>query len=293
LLSSWLRVIRLRFLLASIVAVSIGLAIAIWKEATISPSEAFLTYAGVIFLHSSVDLLNDYWDHKRGIDAATVRTRFSGGTGVLPENLLDPRSVYIAGIVFLIAGSSIGAYFVYLNGIAIAIILGFAVVSIYFYSTRIVDSGLAELFVAIKATMIVIGTFYVQVGSISAAAVYAGVIAGLLSATVLFTNSFPDYSADKSSGRRTLVVILGKQRAAFILPIMVSATYALIIAGPILGMTKIYSLFCFISLPFAIKASSRLIKDQNTLEGSLVPAMSSTVAYSRITGVILAASFLV
>jgi 1,4-dihydroxy-2-naphthoate octaprenyltransferase len=107
-------------------------------------------------LHASVDLLNDYWDHKRGIDSATKRTKFSGGTGVLPENLLTPRTVYIAGIIFLILGASIGAYFVAIRGITIAVILSFAVVAIYFYSTRIVNAGLGELFVAIKGAMIVL-----------------------------------------------------------------------------------------------------------------------------------------
>ena len=43
---------------------------------------------------------------------------------------------------------------------AIAIILGFAVVAIYFYSTRIVNAGLGELFVAIKGAMIVLGSPY-------------------------------------------------------------------------------------------------------------------------------------
>ena len=89
-LSTWLRAIRIRFLLASVIAVSNGLAVAYWKYGTIDPLYAVLTYVGVVFLHASVDLLNDYWDYKRGIDSATKRTKFSGGTGVLPENLLTP-----------------------------------------------------------------------------------------------------------------------------------------------------------------------------------------------------------
>ena len=200
-LSSWLRAIRIRFLLASVIAVSNGLAIAYWKNTTIDPLYASLTYVGVIFLHASVDLLNDYWDHKRGIDTATTRTKFSGGTGVLPENLLTPRAVYLAGIIFLILGASIGVYFVAIRGIAIALILGFAVVAIYFYSTSIVNAGLAELFVAIKGAMIVLGTFYIQYAVIEPAALYVGAIVGILSATVLFVNSFPDYEADRSKGR--------------------------------------------------------------------------------------------
>ena len=291
LLSIWLRAIRIRFLLASVIAVTNGLAIAYWKYAAIDPLYAILTYIGVVFLHASVDLLNDYWDHKRGIDSATKRTKFSGGTGVLPENLLTPRAVYIAGIIFLVLGASIGAYFVAIRGITIAVILSFAVVAIYFYSTRIVNAGLGELFVAIKGAMIVLGTLYVQNAVLEPTALYVGAIVGILSATVLFINSFPDYEADRSKGRRTLVIMLGRKTASAIFPIFIVAAYALIAVGIFLGFTKIYSLICFASIPFAIKSVLQLIKEPESTE-KIVPAMASAVTYSRITGFLLAMSFI-
>jgi 1,4-dihydroxy-2-naphthoate octaprenyltransferase len=290
-LSSWLRAIRIRFLLASVIAVSNGLAIAYWKTGTIDPLYAGLTYVGVVFLHASVDLLNDYWDHRRGIDSATTRTKFSGGTGVLPENLLTPKAVYAAGVIFLILGAAVGAYFVAVRGVTIAVILGFAVVAIYFYSTSIVNAGLGELFVAIKGAMIVLGTFYVQSAVIEPAALYVGAIVGILSATVLFVNSFPDFEADRSQGRRTLVILLGKKSAATAFPIFIIAAYAMIVAGIFLGFTKIYSLIGLASIPFAAKAIMSLRKDNKSVD-ELVPAMSSAVTYSRITGFLLALSLI-
>ncbi|MEP0825433.1 MAG: prenyltransferase [Nitrososphaera sp.] len=290
-LSSWLRAIRIRFLLASIIAVSNGLAITYWKTGTIDPFYAALTYVGVIFLHASVDLLNDYWDYKRGIDSVTTRTKFSGGTGVLPENLLAPKAVYAAGVIFLILGASIGAYFVAVRGITIAVILGFAVVAIYFYSTSIVNAGLGELFVAIKGAMIVLGTFYVQTPSLEPAAVYVGAIVGILSATVLFINSFPDFDADRSKGRRTLVILLGKRTAAAVYPLFIVAVYAMIVVGILFGFTKFYSLISLASLPFAIRSIVLLRKDHENTD-KMVPAMSSTVTYSRITGFLLAVGLL-
>jgi 1,4-dihydroxy-2-naphthoate polyprenyltransferase len=291
LLSIWLRAIRIRFLLASVIAVTNGLAISYWKYAAIDPLDAILTYIGVVFLHASVDLLNDYWDHKRGIDSATKRTKFSGGTGVLPENLLTPRAVYIAGIIFLVLGASIGAYFVAIRGITIAVILSFAVVAIYFYSTKIVNAGLGELFVAIKGAMIVLGTLYVQNAVLEPTALYVGAIVGILSATVLFINSFPDYEADRSKGRRTLVIMLGRKTASAIFPIFIIAAYALIALGIFLGFTKIYSLISLASIPFAIKSVLQLRKEPESTE-KLVPAMASAVTYSRFTGFLLAMSFI-
>ena len=290
-LSTWLRVIRIRFLLASVIAVSNGLAITYWKYSTIDPVYAILTYVGVVFLHASVDLLNDYWDYKRGIDIATKRTKFSGGTGVLPENLLKPRTVYIAGLVFLILGAAIGSYFIAIRGVTIAIILGFAVIAIYFYSTTIVNAGLGELFVAIKGAMIVLGSLYVQNATLEPAAMYGGAIVGLLSATVLFINSFPDYEADKSKGRRTLVIILGREVASTTFPMFIIAAYALIAGGIFFGLTKVYCLICFVSMPLAIKSALSLRKDPQSID-NIVPAMASTVTYSRITGFLLALSYM-
>jgi len=291
-LASWLRAIRIRFLLASVIAVSNGLAISYWKYGQFDPLYAALTYAGVAFLHASVDLLNDYSDYRRGIDTATTRTKFSGGTGVLPEKALTPRAVYAAGVTFLVLGVLVGAYFVAVRGVTVAVILGFAVAAIYFYSTSIVNAGLGELFVGIKGALIVLGTFFVQTGTLAEpAAVYVGVIAGLLSATVLFVNAFPDFQADRSKGRHTLVIIMGRARGARAFPFFIVAAYALIAAGVFLGFTKIYSIASFASLPFAARAVAALRRDHETTEG-LVEAMGATVMYSRITGFVLAASLL-
>ena len=109
-LSVWIRVIRLKFLLASVIAVSLGLAISWNITNELNLIHAVLTMIGVVSLHVSVDLLNDYWDFKRGIDTNTQRTKMSGGTGVLPEGLLKPSEVYKAGIGFLIFGGIIGGF---------------------------------------------------------------------------------------------------------------------------------------------------------------------------------------
>src|ERR1044072_2370689 len=159
LISSWLRAMRIRFLLASVIAVSNGLALAYWKTGHFDPLYAALTYAGVGLLHASVDLLNDYWDHRRGIDSATTRTKFSGGTGVLPEKILTPGSVYRAGVALLILGALVGA----------------AVVATYFKSLRIVNPGFGSLFVGIRGAIIVFGTFCARRAAIVPAAIFVGV----------------------------------------------------------------------------------------------------------------------
>ena len=290
-LSVWFRVIRVRFLLASVIAVSVGLAIAWHQNLTIDPLDAILTFFGVLALHASVDLLNDYWDYKRGIDTVTKRTKMSGGTGVLPEGLLQPSSVYRAGIGFLMAGSVIGSYFVFTDGIIIAVILGFAILSIYFYSTKIVDSGLAEFFVALKGTMIVIGAFFIQSNQVTLESVLGGIVVGVLSSLVLFVASFPDHDADKSKGRKTLVIVVGKEKATCLFWVFPLISYSIIIVGVFIGVFPYLSLITITSVPLMIKSGFGLKRNFNSVD-ELLPSMSSTLLFSRVTGVLFVLSFL-
>ncbi|KAF6247431.1 1,4-dihydroxy-2-naphthoate prenyltransferase [Nitrosopumilus sp. b3] len=291
-LSVWFRVIRVRFLLASVIAVSVGLALNWWQNSSIDFLDMLLTFAGVMALHASVDLLNDFWDFKRGIDTKTKRTKMSGGTGVLPEGLLKPTSVYRAGIAFLIIGSLIGGYFVFTDGILIAIILGFAILSIYFYSTKIVDSGLGEFFVAVKGSMIVIGTFFIQSGQINMESILGGIVVGSLSALVLFIASFPDHDADKSKGRKTLVIAVGKKKASQLFWIFPLISYGAIIGGVSVSLFPVLSLISLLSMPLMIKSGLGLQKNYDAVDG-LVPFMSSTLLFGRITGALFVISFLI
>ena len=291
-ISVWLRVIRVRFLLASVIAVLVGLALNWSQNGSIEFFDAFLTFAGVMALHASVDLLNDYWDFKRGIDTKTTRTKMSGGTGVLPEGLLKPSSVYRAGVFFLVLGALIGSYFVITYGILIAIILGFAILSIYFYSTKIVDSGLGEFFVAVKGSMIVIGTFYIQSGEVNIESILAGIVIGTLSSLVLFIASFPDHDADKSKGRKTLVITVGKEKARKLFWIFPLFAYGVIVIGVVLNYLPVFTLISLMSFPLIIKSGIGLQKNYDSVE-NLVPYMSSTLKFSRLTGILFVISFLI
>ena len=291
-MSTWLRIIRLRFLFASVIAVGVGLSISWYNTLAIDVSAAIITLVGVLALHISVDLLNDYWDYKRGIDTNTTRTPMSGGTGVLPEGLLKPSQVYKAGIISLIVGSIIGGYFVILHGIIIAAILGFAILAIYFYSTKIVDAGLGELFVGIKATMIVLGTYFIQTDTLSLDVGLAGMLIGSLSGIVLFITAFPDHDADKSKGRKTLVILAGPKLATrmfWFFPILSSL---IITFGVLYGYFPITTLIALLSIPIVIRSGVILGKNFDSIKTLFLP-MSYTLLYSRVTGVLFAIGLVV
>ncbi len=291
-LSYWLRAIRIRFLLASVIAVSLGLSVTWWNSGTIDIFQAILTMGGVIALHASVDLLNDYWDFKRGIDTRTKRTGMSGGTGVLPEGLLKPKSVYNAGILFLVAGGLIGGYFVVLHGVVIGVILAFAILSIYFYSTKIVNWGLAEVFVAVKGTLIVMGTYYIQNSELTDVVVLSGIVVGTLSSLVLFVASFPDHDADKEKGRRTLVILFGRQKAVSIFYIFPIISYGIIIGCVAMSIIPVFCLISLAAIPVVI-SSIRKLKSSISDEDKIIPAMKSTLMFSRISGALFVIGFLI
>jgi len=288
---AWFRVIRIRFLLASVIAVSVGLAITWWHTSNVTVFDAILTMAGVLALHASVDLFNDYWDFKRGIDTTTKRTKMSGGSGVLPEGILKPRQVYAGGIIFLVIGTIIGVYFVITDGIIIGIILAFAVVSIYFYSTKIVNWGLAEVFVSIKGTLIVIGTYFIQTSQINESVILGGIVVGVLSSLVLFITSFPDHDADKAKGRKTLVIGIGKKRASIIIWVFPAIVYGITISTVIAQIFPVACLIIIVTFPLIAISYKKLKFGYNDIN-RLIPIMSSTLVYSRITGALFVVGFL-
>jgi 1,4-dihydroxy-2-naphthoate polyprenyltransferase len=295
-LNIWLRAIRFRFLAASAIAVTCGLALTIWYQPQdFSLIYAILTYIGIFCLHSSVDLLNDYWDFKRGIDLRTKKTKFSGGTGVLPEGLLKPRQVYLAGIFFLILGLIIGGIFVYFKGFIIAIILLFAALSIVLYSSKLVNWGLGELFVAAKGALIVVGTSYVQNSSITLESVVLGIIIGLLSSLVLFVNSIPDIVPDRQMGRKTLAIMINERSNRFILMFVVGINVGIYLLTIGFFSTLINSSFsiipCILLIPYIglmLYRFKNFLYNFNRLNDDYyIRIMANTVLFSRFYGISL------
>lgn len=154
------------------------------------------------------------------------------------------------------------------------------------------DSGLGEVFVAIKGAMIVLGTYFVQSSHITSEPVIAGIVSGVLSSTVLFVNSFPDYDADKKHGRKTLVIVLGKAKASSAIWVFPGIIYGIVLAGIISGIFPVVSLITLATLPMAVKAAISLKKNYDDING-LVPVMERFVTFGRITGALFVVSFLV
>jgi 1,4-dihydroxy-2-naphthoate octaprenyltransferase len=112
-----------------------------------------------------------------------------------------------------------------------------------------------------------------------------------LSAVVLLVTSFPDYEADKKSGRRTLVILSGKQNSVKIVTSLIIVTCGMIIGGAIFDVIPVLSTIGLLSIPFAVKAIYSLKRFNESSQ--LISSMANSIIYSRVCGLLLAISFII
>lgn len=290
--SIWLKELRLPFLVVDFSAVFIGLAMAWGTYHIFNLFYAVLTVIGACAFNLAVNVLNDYFDYKTGIDLKVTPTPFSGGSTLLVKKLLTPASVYRAGLSFLAIGTLIGIYFTIVRGLPILILLIVGAFSAYFYSHKLSFWGIGEIFVGLNFALMVPGTFYVQTQILAWQPFYIGLIPGLLTTAVLYINEFPDLFADVSGGRYHIPARLGKKRAVNGYIAIMIAMYALIILGVALRIMPFSSLIGLLSLQLAVKAMRIARKNYNKI-AELIPAMASTILVNATTGFLIVAAYII
>ena len=289
-LKLWFLETRPQFLLLSVVLVLVGTAVAL-HEGYFDWLKFVLTLLGLLLAHLSVNVLNDYFDCKSGIDFETQKTPFSGGSGILTDGLLKPESVYRFGVGCLAVALLIGVYLTLISGWQLLplIILG-GLIS-YFYTSHLTRWPVAELWAGLgMGTLPVLGTYFIQTGSYSLEAFAASLAPGFLTANLLFLNEFPDAEADKKGGRRHLVITLGKRRASRLYAALMVATYLCIVAGVAAKLMPLVTLIALASMVFARTAISKAFKYHDDLE-NLVPALRANVITVLGTDALLALAY--
>ena len=289
-LKIWLLETRPQFLLLSVTLVLLGTAIA-RHQGCFNLLKFVLTLIGLLLAHASVNVLNDYFDYKSGIDLETTRTPFSGGSGVLPNGLLKPKGVYMYGVGCLMAALAIGIYLTTISGWQLLpmIILGGLV--IYFYTSHLTKWLAGELWAGLGLGMLpVLGTYFVQTGRYSVEAFVASLASGFLTANLLLLNEFPDVEADKKGGRYNLVIALGPNTAGRLYAGLIALTYLSIIGGVVLKLMPPTSLIGLASIPFAFKAISVTFKHYDNIQ-ELIPALKANVITVLGTNALVAVGY--
>jgi len=283
--SIWIKEVRAPFLLIPTIFVPVGLAIA-WDQGQFNPLAAILTLIGALGMHASVNMLNDYFDFRSGLDLATTPTPFSGGSRVLPAKQLTPNSVLFAGVLTLCVGLGIGSYFIYSFAFdpVLIVILALASISVAGYSSVISHWGLGELMAGLSfGPLLVLGTYYIQTRVVSLEPILVGTSLGILVAGILYINEFPDTPADIQTGRRHLVARWGKCAAAHRFGFLMGSSYAIIVAGVLLRAVTPLALISLLAVPKAWSAA-RTLNANYDKTAELIPGMASTVMATLLTG---------
>jgi len=231
-LAVWIRVCRLPTLTASAVPVVVGSAVA-WRHGSFHAAVALAALVGAICIQIGTNLANDLFDFRKGADSPDR----IGPPRALAMGWLAPAEVRDGMVVAFAAAAVAG---IYLVGPAGWPVLAIGLVSIAAgiaytagpYALAYIGLGDACVFFFF-GFVAVLGTYYVQAGSLDPEATIAAIPVGALATAILVVNNVRDMETDRAAGKRTLAVLLGRGAAraeygtllvsAFAIPILLWA----------------------------------------------------------------------
>jgi 1,4-dihydroxy-2-naphthoate polyprenyltransferase len=285
---------RPNFMVLTPACVLLGAAAAIHEAGRVEVADALLALLGAALAHAAVNLLNEYDDFRSGLDAITVRTPFSGGSGALPANPQAAPAALVAGVLCLAGTAAVGGYFAWARGAAIVPLglLGLAIVVAYTpWITRrplvcLLAPGLGF------GPLMVMGTAFVLTGRYGAAAAWASLVPLFLVSELLLVNQFPDIEADRKVGRDHLPIRLGRRASARIYAALLLAAFAVPPAGVALGLLPGWSLLALTPLPLALFLARGVVRHAED-QARLVPLLGLNVALILGTITLYAAGILI
>jgi 1,4-dihydroxy-2-naphthoate polyprenyltransferase len=245
-LSAWFsgvwRLVDPKIALASFVPFVAGMALVHAQQVRIDPLIAAGAFVAIFLVEVGKNALNDLVDWRSGTDASVTpgeRSPFSGGKRVIVDSLLNERDLIAIAIVAFIAAAAIGGAVAYVTRPALLILGGAAALVSMAYSVpplKLSYRGLGELAVLLTyGPGIVFGSVLLFGGRITWDVITASFVLGLIIANVLFINEMPDERADRSAGKKTLVVRLGRKSATHVFAFVFAAAYALAVIRFALG----------------------------------------------------------
>jgi 1,4-dihydroxy-2-naphthoate octaprenyltransferase len=274
-LKVWFLETRPQFLTLSLVLAFLGTSIA-WYENYFSLWRALLAGIGLVLAHISVNTLNDYFDYQSGIDLATRRTPFSGGSGIIPASLLSPRQVLWLGIISLVLAVPVGIVFVVISGWQLLPLLIVAAFFILLYSPYILKRPWPEWVAgAGLGALPILGMYFVQVGAYTSSVAIACIPSAFLVHNLLLLNEFPDAEADTGASRKTLPITIGKDRAAFFFAVVAVAVHVWVVVWVAAGFMPVWTLLALCTLPFTVRSINGALHHNDP--SRLMPGMAANV----------------
>ncbi|MBO4339973.1 MAG: 1,4-dihydroxy-2-naphthoate octaprenyltransferase [Bacteroidales bacterium] len=217
----WVKICRPQTLFASLVPVLVTFLLTGFER----PAVGVITALCALSLQILSNLINDYYDFRRGADKAG-RVGFKRA---LSEGEVTESQMRLACILVVVVACILGLYLVMAGGWVILAIGLSALLFAWLYtatSHSLSYLGIADIFVFLYYGIVAsCGTAYLQgVTSwepIMERVFFAGAVCGLISMCVLMINNLRDIEDDRKAGKHTLPVRLGKRTGEILILVYV------------------------------------------------------------------------
>jgi len=296
---TWVVIMRLPFLSATIMPILVGAAVAKFMGFAVDWSWLGLTLLGGSLLHIGTNTSNDYFDYLSGTDNLNYNYSnkgLNGGSRGIQMGLISPKGVRNLTIVVFALSVLVGIPLIQkvqqLSGSGMPVlwlgIIGFLSGLFYTappfrFSSR---KGLGELLIGLNfGPLMVAGSTLVQTGQLLPEAFLAGVPLGFLIAAVVYINEFPDHDSDKATGKNTLIVVFGPEKARVGYVALVSGAFLSIVFLVLNGTFPSLILIALLASYFGFTSIQTLYKYYN--DRLLEPANWGTIIMHSLTGVLL------
>ena len=282
------------FLVLPPVCIFLGASTVVANQSSVDYQLAFLALLGALLAHISVNTLNEYQDFRSGLDLATTRTPFSGGSGALPRYPEMAAGVLMAGVVSLLAMLLIGIFFVWKVGPGIVPIGLAGLLLIITYTGWInkhpwlclVAPGAGFGFLMVVGTQLVLGGHYSILSWLAASVPF------FLVNNLLLLNQYPDIQADAGAGRNHLLIAYGTRVGNRVYALFAVATIAVITACVLAGYFPTLGLVALLPMPLAFFSLSGAIRHGEAI-GRFPQFLGANVAVTILTPLLLGVSILI
>ena len=207
-LQIWILAARVPTLPAAVVPVLVGTATA-WAQGAFQAGPFIASLLAALLIQIGTNLANDYFDFRKGADTAERL----GPVRVTQSGLVQPETVRRATMFTFGLAMLLGAYLTVVGGWPILIIGLLSIAAGVLYTGGpwpLAYHSLGDLTVFLFFGLVaVVGTVYLQAGSVGPqAVVYALPVAALVTA-ILVVNNLRDIATDTVARKHTLAVRLG------------------------------------------------------------------------------------
>jgi 1,4-dihydroxy-2-naphthoate octaprenyltransferase len=202
----------IKTLVAGLVPVILGSVYSKYAFGKFNISYFILLVIAMILIQSATNMINDYFDFKRGADdnkSADEKALVSGK--ITPKQVLC--IIFLYQVIALIIGiflASQTSYYILLIAILggiVSILYACGPLPISYTPFGEIVSGVT-MGIGITSTVI-----YIQSGIFNINTILVAVPTALFIGTILLTNNISDIEEDSEAGRKTLPIIIGKKNA--------------------------------------------------------------------------------